>query len=108
MADNNNSSSSHQFSMKIKGLFDSCAKELKKTKDIGLKMLNAGQLNSDLNSYYQELGREVYQSILDGKNPEELTTHSSDLVTRIKETQGKLQDCEDAVGDIKSSSETAG
>ncbi|PIP90437.1 MAG: hypothetical protein COW01_10045 [Bdellovibrionales bacterium CG12_big_fil_rev_8_21_14_0_65_38_15] len=77
-----------------------CTDELKKTTEIGKKMLNASKTNSSLHEAYEELGVLVAKAIekkqLDWDNPRAL-----ELISKIKRCQTNLHDIETEVNKIK-------
>ena len=50
-----------QWREKLNGLFNTCQGELKRTAEIGKKMLTASKENTHLNEKYEELGKIVFK-----------------------------------------------
>ena len=46
-----------QWKNKVQDILHTCQEELKRTTEIGKKMLSASSTNSELHSAYEELGR---------------------------------------------------
>tara|TARA_R110000868_G_scaffold103710_4_gene285430 strand:+ start:87 stop:428 length:342 start_codon:yes stop_codon:yes gene_type:complete len=77
-----------------------CTDELKKTTEIGKKMLNASKTNSNLHEAYEELGVLVAKALekkqLDWDNP-----RAHELVKKIKKCKSNLTEIESEVNKIK-------
>lgn len=83
-------------------LVQSCQNELKRTTQIGMKMLTASQSNMQLHESYEELGRLAKNALNDGS----LSWGSSearDLVEKIEGLEEELEGLEKEVHDIKKS-----
>lgn len=87
---------------KVQGLFHTCSEELKKTTEIGMKMLTATKTNSQLHECYEELGRLVYKAMtkeeLDWDHP-----RVRELVTLVQSCRQDLHNIEEQVVKIKGS-----
>ncbi|MCT4640959.1 MAG: hypothetical protein N4A33_01590 [Bacteriovoracaceae bacterium] len=85
---------------KFQGLMDVCQSELKRTADIGKKMLSASQSNSKMTESYEDLGRLLYKAI---KNSD--LSWENDKVTKlinsIDELKSELEQIENEVQEIK-------
>lgn len=77
-----------------------CTDELKKTTEIGKKMLNASKTNSNLHEAYEELGVLVTKALekeqLNWDNP-----RAHELIKKIQKCQSNLSDIESEVNKIK-------
>lgn len=77
-----------------------CTDELKKTTEIGKKMLNASKTNSCLHEAYEELGVLVAKALeknqIEWDNP-----RAQELVQTIKQCKRNLNDIEHEVNKIK-------
>lgn len=77
-----------------------CTDELKKTTEIGKKMLNASKTNSCLHEAYEELGVLVAKAMekkqIDWDNP-----RAKELLKTIKHCKSNLNDIENEVNKIK-------
>ena len=77
-----------------------CTDELKKTTEIGKKMLNASKTNTCLHEAYEELGVLVAKAMeknqLDWDNP-----RAKELLATIKNCKSNLNDIENEVNKIK-------
>lgn len=86
----------HRFNEIVK----SCQDELKKTTDIGRKMLMASKTNTELHESYEELGQLVKLALNTGElqwdNPK-----AKDLIDRINENEKNLEFIEKEVNKIK-------
>lgn len=88
---------------KFQDLVNSCQVELKKTTQIGLKMLSASQSNALLHESFEELGRIVYEQLKNDKL--DLKSEGiKELIGKISKLEHELELCEDEVQKIKSSS----
>jgi len=83
-------------------LVNTCQGELKKTTEIGKKMLSAGKENAQLTETYEQLGKLVFEALDDGslKWENEEAAHCSE---EIKNLISKLEKLESEVKDIKKS-----
>ncbi len=77
-----------------------CTDELKKTTEIGKKMINASKTTSNLHEAYEELGvlvaKEIENKQLDWDNP-----RAHELLSKIKNCESNLNDIESEVNKIK-------
>lgn len=78
---------------KVQEIFQVCQDELKKTTEIGKKMLSASKTNSNLHEAYEEIGRLVVKAIQDG----ELKWSNQ----RIEELLSVVENCEDELHTIE-------
>ncbi len=81
-------------------IFSTCQDELKRTTEIGKKMISASRMNSTLNETYQELGKLAVESLRDGKldwdDPE-----VEELLKKIAQCEKDIEDIEGDVYKIK-------
>ena len=85
---------------KFNELLDVCGSEIKKTTEIGKKMLNASQSNAELRETYEELGQILKQYIEAGK----LEIEDSDinrLIAKAAKLEGDMEGFESDVQNIK-------
>jgi len=91
---------SESFKNRFQELIQACQVELKKTTQIGMKMLSASQSNSLLNEYYENLGRMAAKAVknneIDWKNEK-----VQDLVAQIEALKSELSNLENDVQTIK-------
>ena len=78
---------------KVQDIVSSCQEELKRTTEIGKKMLSASKTNSTLHDSYEELGVMVVEAIRKG----ELTWDNS----RVKELINNIENCEQDLSEIE-------
>lgn len=78
---------------KFQEMFQLCQDELRKTTEIGKKMLSASKTNSTLHESYEELGVLAAKAIDEG----ELTWESP----RVKELLNKIESCRSNLTDIE-------
>ena len=89
-----------QWKNKVQNILNLCQEELKKTTEIGKKMLSASSTNSDLHSAYEELGLYIKSQI----EKEKLVVDDSkvlQLIESIKEKEKTLEEIENEVKKIK-------
>ncbi|MAF79066.1 MAG: hypothetical protein CME60_12965 [Halobacteriovoraceae bacterium] len=90
--------------LKFNEIFQICQGELKKTTDIGKKMLSASKTNSTLNESYEELGRMVTRALndneLEWENP-----RVQEILKTIEGCKKDLEKMEEEVNDIRFSDE---
>lgn len=89
-----------QWKNKVQNILNLCQEELKKTTEIGKKMLSASSTNSDLHSAYEELGLYIKNQI----EEEKLSIDDSKvlhLIELIKEKEKTLEEIENEVKKIK-------
>lgn len=81
-------------------ILQTCQDEVKRTTEIGKKMLTASRTNTNLHEAYEELGHLVAKSIDNGElkwdNPK-----VSELLLTIKDCEKDLESIEDDVNKIK-------
>ncbi|MBG60568.1 MAG: hypothetical protein CME67_01500 [Halobacteriovoraceae bacterium] len=87
---------------KFNDLVQSCQTELKRTTQIGMKMLTASQSNVQLKETYENLGRLVKDCIdsneLNWDNPQ-----AKQMLEKIQTLQSELEELEEDVQNIKKS-----
>lgn len=89
---------------KFQEIFQVCSEELKKTTEIGKKMLNASKTNSTLHESYEELG----VLALDAIKKNEITWDNEkvqSLIKTIESCESELTDIEKEVNNIRFSDE---
>lgn len=88
------------WSEKVQEIFQTCSDEIKRTTEIGKKMLTASKTNSCLHEAYEQLGRMAALAVeskeLDWQDPK---VH--DLLHTIKSCQEDLESLEEEVNTIK-------
>jgi pyruvate formate-lyase activating enzyme-like uncharacterized protein len=96
---------SQQLKEKMSGILQVCQNELKRTTEIGKKMLSASKANSTLHSAYEELGQLVVKEINSGALKWE---HSKvkEILEQIKSCESDLNNIEKDVQDIKAAAST--
>lgn len=85
---------------KFHDIFQTCSEELKRTTEIGKKMLSASKTNTNLHEAYEELGVLAAKAI---KN-KELTWENEKVAKLLKTIEGcenDLKDIENQVNDIR-------
>ncbi len=80
-----------------------CQDELKKTTEIGKKMLSASKTNTALHESYEELGHITFKAIESGEISFD-NERVKELVNSIKSCEFDLEKIESDVNDIKKSS----
>ncbi len=89
-----------QWKNKVQDILHTCQEELKKTTEIGKKMLSASSTNSELHSAYEELGHYVKNKIEKNEmNLEDEKVH--EIIGLIKEKENTLEEIEKEVRKIK-------
>lgn len=78
--------------------------EVKKTTQVGMKMISASKTSSCLNKAYEDLGMLVCKAIDDGSLTWE-SQKAQDLLKTIEKCKEELHDIEQDVKNIKSSTE---
>jgi hypothetical protein len=82
-----------QWRSRVQEIFQVCQDEIKRTTEIGKRMLNASKTNSCLHEAYEELGSLAFKALKEGKlewdNP------------RVKELMGTIDHCESDLEDIE-------
>lgn len=77
-----------------------CQDELKRTTEIGKKMLSASKTNTTLNEAYEELGHITFKAIEDGSLSFE-DNRVKELVNTIRSCEFDLEKIESDVNNIK-------
>lgn len=92
----------HQIPWKerVQELFQTCSEEIRRTTEIGKKMLSASKTNSHLHESYEELGRLVAQA-LENKSLQWEEPRAHELLNLVKNCQKDLENLEDEVNKIK-------
>lgn len=80
-----------------------CQEELKRTTEIGKKMLSASKTNTTLHESYEELGHIAFKAIEEGKFDFE-NARVKELVNTIRSCEFDLEKIENDVNDIKKNS----
>lgn len=96
----NNKTEQSDWMNKFQELINSCQVELKKTTQIGMKMLSASQSNAQLHETYESLGVLVRQAIQSGSlnwNEPKVT----ELLDKIDNLETELEQFESEVREIK-------
>jgi hypothetical protein len=95
----------NEWKIKFQEMFQVCSEELKKTTEIGKKMLSASKTNSTLHETYEELGVLTAEAIknneLDWDNEK-----VKKLLKTIEGCESDLKDIENEVNDIRFSEES--
>jgi hypothetical protein len=86
---------------KVQELFQTCSEEIKRTTEIGKKMLTASKTNTSLHEAYEELGR-LAADALESKQIDWEDPKVHDLIHTIKSCQEDLETLEEEVNTIKS------
>lgn len=85
---------------KFSDLLNSCQVELKKTTQIGMKMLSASQSNAQLHETYESLGLLVRQALQNGdlnwNDP-----NVAELINKIEKLETEMEQFESDVREIK-------
>ena len=85
---------------RVQEMLHLCQEELKKTTEIGKKMINASKSNSELHEAYELLGQEIRKDLESGKvewdNPEAIK-----LIGLIEKKESELEEMEGQVREIK-------
>ncbi len=89
-----------QWKSKVQEIFHTCQEEIKRTTEIGKKMLSASKTNGNLHEAYEELGQLVAKAI---KNDEIKWDNSrvGELIYTIDKCQHDLESIEGEVNKIK-------
>ena len=85
---------------KMQDVLQTCQDEIKKTTEMGKKMLQASRANSSLHEAYEELGKLAMAEITAGNLKWE-EVKVQELVTKIKNYEANLQDLEKEISRIK-------
>jgi hypothetical protein len=95
-----NASKNNPWIDRLNDLVQTCQTELKRTTQIGQKMLSASQSNTQIQENYLELGQMVFEAIKEGKLTWE-NEKVQHLVEDIKRLQTELEDYEAQVQSLK-------
>lgn len=79
-----------QWKSKFNEIIETCQSELKRTTDIGKKMLSASKTNSTLHESYEEIGALVVKALKSG----ELTWENARIAEIMKTIEGCEKDLE--------------
>lgn len=97
----NNQRQDHtDWKLKFNDLLQTCQSELKKTTQIGMKMLTASQSNADLHDTYEALGRLLKEGVEKGSIKVE-DSDIENLIAKAAKLESQLENLETAVQDIK-------
>ena len=91
---------SNDWKKRLSDVLNSCQGELKKTTEIGRKMLAASRRNSELKEAYEMLGLMAMSDVKNGKMQWN-NTKAMDLIKKIEKFEEELQKMEGDVQDIK-------
>ena len=89
-----------QWRHKFKNLMDNCQQEVKRTTEIGKKMLSASKTNSCLHESYEELGALVMKAIKAGEL-EWSHPKVKELIAQIENCENDLNTIENEVNKIR-------
>ena len=92
----------HDWKVRFNELVQSCQTELKRTTQIGMKMLSASQSNAELHDSYEELGRLAKSAMKSGSLQWE-DEKAKELMDKILGLEEKLEGLEEDVKNIKNS-----
>lgn len=85
---------------KFNELLDTCQSELKKTTQIGKKMLSASQSTAELNDIYKELGMRFKEAIEKGRVSND-DSEIAELVANASKLESDLEGFESDVRSLK-------
>ena len=85
---------------RVQEMLNICQEELKKTTEIGKKMISASKANSELHETYELLGQEILKDIRNKKINWE-NTEAQRLIKIIEQKEELLESMETQVQDIK-------
>lgn len=94
------SSGEQDWKGRFNDLLQSCQSELKRTTQIGMKMLSASQSNVQLHEAYEELGR-LAKEALAAKELNWENARASELCESIQKLELELEGLEEEVQNIK-------
>lgn len=100
MSTEDNKQNSSDWKNKFSDLLNTCQSELKKTTQIGLKMVSASQSNAKLHDTYEALGQWLKQAVDKGDIKIE-DTDVQNLLNLVSQLEEELQSYEQDVQDIK-------
>ncbi len=92
-----------QLKEKVSEIFQVCQDELKRTTEIGKRMLSASKTNTTLHSSYEEIGILVVKAIQSGDLKWD-NARVKELLATINLCESDLNDIEKEVHDIKAQS----
>lgn len=95
-----NASKNNPWIDRLNDLVQTCQTELKRTTQIGQKMLSASQSNTQIQENYLELGQMVFEAIKEGKLNWD-HDKVQQLVNEIKNLQSDLEKYEAEVQSLK-------
>lgn len=93
----------NQWKDKFQEILNVCQSELKRTTEIGKKMLSASKANSDLHEAYEDLGRLVEQC-MNSKSLEWNNSEANEILSKIRDYKIHLEEIEGEVKEIKKTS----
>jgi hypothetical protein len=85
---------------RVNGFINLCQSEIKKTTAIGMKMISASKVATDLNESYRLLGKHTLDAVKNGEL-EWRDPKLKILMTQIMELEHALETHEDDVSDLK-------
>lgn len=97
-----NSANQQDWKARFNDLAQSFQIELKRTTQIGMKMLTASQSNSQLHEHYEALGK-LAKEAMDKGDLTWTNSEAKDLSTKIDELRSTLEELEQDVENIKKS-----
>ena len=89
-----------QWKSKVQDILHICQEELKKTTEIGKKMLSASTTNSDLHTAYEELGQ-IMKNKIEANEIEVDDPKIHEMINLIREKEKTLEEIEQEVRKIK-------
>ena len=92
-----------QWKDRFNDIVQTCQEELKKTTEIGKKMLSASKTNTQLNESYEELGHLAFKAVDKGDLKWE-HMRVQELINTIKKCEQDLETIENDVSEIKKNS----
>jgi pyruvate formate-lyase activating enzyme-like uncharacterized protein len=97
---NTHKSNSSDWMNKFQEVINSCQSELKKTTQIGMKMLSASQSNAQLHETYESLGHLVRDALKNG-DLKWSSQAANDLMEKIDQLEVEMEKFEFEVRNIK-------
>ena len=86
--------------LKVQEMLQVCQEEIKRTTEIGKKMLTASKTNSNLHESYEELGMLLFKA-LEKKELKWNNTRVLELVDQIKDCEKELESIETEMNKLK-------